>query len=62
MTRLWASPMESAELGTWYEVAAAAPTHVRAARQLVLDPLAAADQRALARIATKLRTRPVDLS
>ncbi|MGI5443952.1 MarR family winged helix-turn-helix transcriptional regulator [Streptomyces shenzhenensis] len=46
-----------------YEVVvAAAPTHVRAVRQLVLDPLTAADQRALARIAAKLRTRPVDLA
>ena len=44
-----------------YEVvAAAAPTHVRAVRQLVLDPLTAADQQALARIAAKLRVRPVD--
>jgi DNA-binding MarR family transcriptional regulator len=46
-----------------YEVvAAAAPTHVRAVRQLVLDPLTAADQQALARIAAKLRMRPVDLA
>lgn len=46
-----------------YEVVvAAAPTHMRAVRQLVLDPLTAADQRALVRIAAKLRTRPVDLS
>lgn len=46
-----------------YEVVvAAAPTHVRAVRQLVLDPLTAADQRALARMAAKLRTRPVDLT
>lgn len=43
-------------------VVAAAPTHVRAVRQLVLEPLSAADQRALARIAAKLRTRPVDLT
>lgn len=43
-------------------VVAAAPAHVRAVRQLVLDPLSAADQRALARIAAKLRTRPVDLA
>ncbi|TDC03444.1 MarR family transcriptional regulator [Streptomyces sp. 8K308] len=43
-------------------VAAAAPTHVRSVRQLVLDPLTTADQRALARIAAKLRTRPVDLA
>ncbi|MFG1640117.1 MarR family winged helix-turn-helix transcriptional regulator [Amycolatopsis sp. NPDC049252] len=46
-----------------YEVVvAAAPTHVRAVRQLVLDPLTAADQQALARIAEKLRVRPVDLA
>jgi DNA-binding MarR family transcriptional regulator len=46
-----------------YEVVvAAAPAHVRAVRQLVLDPLTAADQQALARIAEKLRVRPVDLA
>jgi DNA-binding MarR family transcriptional regulator len=46
-----------------YEVVvAAAPTHVHAVRRLVLDPLTASDQRALARIAAKLRTRPVDLA
>ncbi|WP_052850451.1 MarR family winged helix-turn-helix transcriptional regulator [Streptomyces avicenniae] len=46
-----------------YEVVvAAAPVHVRAVRELVLDPLTAADQRALARIAAKLRTRPADLA
>ncbi|MFJ8911176.1 hypothetical protein [Amycolatopsis sp. NPDC102389] len=46
-----------------YEVViAAAPTHVRSVRELVLDPLTAEDQRALARIAAKLRTRPVDLA
>ena len=45
-----------------YEVVvAAAPTHVRAVRECVLDPLDAEDQRALARIAAKLRVRPVDL-
>ncbi|MBB5915385.1 DNA-binding MarR family transcriptional regulator [Nocardia transvalensis] len=43
-------------------VAAAAPTHVRAVRQFVLDPLTAADRRALARIAAKLRVRPEDLA
>lgn len=43
-------------------VVAAAPTHVRAVRELVLDPLTADDQRALARIAAKLRTRPDDLA
>ncbi|MEV0056024.1 MarR family transcriptional regulator [Saccharopolyspora shandongensis] len=46
-----------------YEVVvAAAPTHVRAVRRLVLDPLTDADQQALARIAAKLRVRPVDLA
>ncbi|MGW5642427.1 MarR family winged helix-turn-helix transcriptional regulator [Saccharopolyspora sp. NPDC003752] len=46
-----------------YEVVvAAAPTHVRAVRRLVLDPLTATDQQALARIAAKLRVRPVDLA
>ncbi|GIG90538.1 MarR family winged helix-turn-helix transcriptional regulator [Plantactinospora endophytica] len=43
-------------------VVAAAPTHVRSVRQFVLDPLSAADQRALTRIAAKLRVRPSDLS
>lgn len=43
-------------------VAAAAPTHVRTVRQLVLNPLTAADQQALAHIAAKLRVRPVDLA
>lgn len=38
----------------------AAPTHVRAVRRLVLDPLSPTDQRALARIATKLLTGPDD--
>ena len=42
-------------------VVAAAAAHVRSVRRLVLDPLTAADQRALARIAAELRTRPVDL-
>ncbi|WP_433335863.1 MarR family winged helix-turn-helix transcriptional regulator [Spirillospora sp. CA-294931] len=47
---------------TGYEVVvAAAPTHVRAVRRFVLDPLTAADQQALARIAAKLRVRPEDL-
>ncbi|WP_091027273.1 MarR family winged helix-turn-helix transcriptional regulator [Glycomyces harbinensis] len=40
----------------------AAPVHVRAVRQLVLDPLTAEDQEALARIAAKLRVRPADLA
>ncbi|MEU8414632.1 MarR family transcriptional regulator [Amycolatopsis japonica] len=43
-------------------VVAAAPTHVRSVRELVLDPLTSEDQQALARIAAKLRTRPVDLA
>ena len=43
-------------------VVAAAPVHVRAVRQFVLEPLTAADQQALARIAEKLRVRPVDLA
>lgn len=43
-------------------VVAAAPTHVRAVRRLVLDPLTAADQQALIRISAKLRMRPVDLA
>lgn len=43
-------------------VVAAAPAHVRAVRQFVLEPLTAADQQALARIAEKLRIRPVDLA
>ncbi len=37
-------------------VVAAAPLHLRTVRQFVLDPLTAADQRALTRIAAKLRT------
>ncbi|MEU4645681.1 MarR family transcriptional regulator [Micromonospora sp. NPDC023814] len=41
-------------------VVAAAPTHVRAVRQVVLDQLSATDQRALARIAAKLRVHPGD--
>lgn len=43
-------------------VVAAAPLHVRAVRELVLDPLTATDQQALARIAAKLRVRPADLT
>jgi DNA-binding MarR family transcriptional regulator len=42
-------------------VEAAAPTHLDAVRRLVLDRLTVTDQRALARIATKLRIRPQDL-
>ncbi|MBE8518808.1 MarR family transcriptional regulator [Amycolatopsis sp. H6(2020)] len=41
-------------------VETAAPTHVRSVLD-VLDPLTAADQQALARIAAKLRVRPADL-
>ncbi|HEX7308111.1 MarR family winged helix-turn-helix transcriptional regulator [Lentzea sp.] len=36
-------------------VQAAAPTHLRAVRQFVLDPLTAEDRQALTRIAAKLR-------
>ncbi|ATE58190.1 MarR family transcriptional regulator [Actinosynnema pretiosum] len=43
-------------------VRAAAPTHLRAVRELVLDPLTADEQRSLAEIAAKLRARPVDLA
>lgn len=43
-------------------VAAAAPVHVRSVRELVLDPLTAADQAALVRIAAKLRVRSADLA
>ncbi|MDT8909984.1 MarR family transcriptional regulator [Amycolatopsis sp. PS_44_ISF1] len=42
-------------------VQAAAPVHLDSVRQ-VLDPLTAADQQALARIAAKLRVRPADLT
>ncbi|NGY61860.1 MarR family transcriptional regulator [Lentzea sp. NEAU-D13] len=38
-------------------VEAAAPTHLRTVRELVLDPLTAADRQALTRIAAKLRLR-----
>lgn len=43
-------------------VEAAAPTHVRAVREAFLDHVSAADGRALARVAAKLRVRPVDLA
>ncbi|NAZ80425.1 MarR family transcriptional regulator [Kineococcus sp. R8] len=43
-------------------VVAAAPTHVRAVRDVVLDHVSAADGRALARVAAKLRVRPTDLA
>lgn len=39
-------------------VVAAAPIHVRAVRELILDPLTGADLRALTRIADKLRVVP----
>ena len=40
----------------------AAPIHVQAGRDFVLDPLSATDQQALARIAAKLKIRPSDLT
>lgn len=43
-------------------VVAAAPAHVLSVRRYVLDPLTPADRRALMRIATKLKVRPVDLA
>ncbi|MEU3625399.1 MarR family transcriptional regulator [Amycolatopsis coloradensis] len=43
-------------------VVAAAPTHVRSVRELVLDPLTEDDRQALARIAARLRARPADLA
>jgi DNA-binding MarR family transcriptional regulator len=43
------------------KVVEAAPTHVRSVREHVLGPLSVTDQRAMARIAAKLRTRPEDL-
>jgi DNA-binding MarR family transcriptional regulator len=46
----------------YQKVVEAAPTHLQTVRQLVLDPLTVADQRALSRIAEKLRTRPEDLA
>lgn len=44
------------------KVVEAAPTHLATVRRFVLDPLNATDERALARIAEKLRTRPEDLA
>lgn len=41
-------------------VVVAAPTHVRAVRQYVLDPLTESEQRSLTRIAAKLRAAAVD--
>jgi DNA-binding MarR family transcriptional regulator len=43
-------------------VVAAAPIHMKAVRDLVLDPLTSADQSALTRIAAKLRAVPPELS
>jgi DNA-binding MarR family transcriptional regulator len=43
------------------KVVAAAPAHLRAVRRYVLDQLNGSDQRALARIAAKLRIRPEDV-
>lgn len=43
-------------------VVEAAPIHMRAVRELILDPLSDADQRALTRIASKLRAVPPDLA
>jgi DNA-binding MarR family transcriptional regulator len=43
-------------------VVAAAPIHMASVRKLVLDPLTDADQRALTRIAAKLRAVPPELS
>lgn len=43
-------------------VVAAAPTHVRAVREVFLDHVSAADGRVLARVAAKLRVRPTDLA
>ena len=40
----------------------AAPIHVQAVREFVLDPLSVTDQQALARIAAKLKIRPSDLT
>lgn len=43
-------------------VVEAAPIHMRAVRELILDPLTDADQRALTRIASKLRAVPPELA
>ncbi|BBY25928.1 MarR family winged helix-turn-helix transcriptional regulator [Mycolicibacterium sediminis] len=43
-------------------VVEAAPIHLNAVRELVLDPLTVADQRSLARIAAKLRVVPPDFA
>jgi len=48
---------------TGYEiVVGAAPVHLRTVRELVLDPLDAADKEALIRIAAKMRIRPTEFS
>ncbi|GAA4730567.1 MarR family transcriptional regulator [Isoptericola chiayiensis] len=44
------------------KVVEAAPAHLRSVREHVLDPLTVTDQRALARIAAKLHTRPEDFA
>lgn len=44
------------------KVVEAAPVHVRSVREHVLGPLSVTDQRALARVAAKLRTRPSDFA
>lgn len=44
------------------KVVEAAPVHLQSVREHVLGPLSVSDQRALARIAAKLRTRPADFS
>lgn len=43
-------------------VVEAAPIHMRAVRELILDPLSDADQRALIRIAAKLGAVPPEIS
>jgi DNA-binding MarR family transcriptional regulator len=43
-------------------VTEAAPIHMRAVRELILDPLSNADQLALTRIAAKLRAVPPEIS
>ena len=53
------APVTLADAG-FEVVEKAAPTHVRSVLD-VLDPLTAADRQALARIAAKLRVRPVGL-
>ena len=43
-------------------VVEAAPIHMKAVREIVLDPLTATDQSALTRIASKLRAVPPEIS